>query len=364
MFDERSVRSVPWAPGCGWQPVAYMRGERAGTRGVIVRGAIALSVVLSASFLPAGLSSASPSRQDVEAAKAKLDALHQHLGILVEQYDQEKVKLEAIQSHLAQTRAQAASAKAIAAAAVAQLNTRAARAYQGIGSELDLLLGAHSFTEFSDRLEFMGNLAQSDSDLAATADTAQQQARWAAARLSSALGQQLQLVDSLRSQEAQIRSGIAQAKRLYSDLHQRYYDALAASRTVATSSISPPPGGPPPAPNPNAQAAVDAAYSVIGVPYVFASADPNVGFDCSGLTMWAWAHAGVSLPHSSTMQYDVLPHIATSDLQPGDLVFFYSPIHHVGIYIGGGQMIDAPYTGTVVQIRSVEWSVYVGAARP
>ncbi len=364
MFDEPSARSVPWAPGCGEQPVAYMRGERAGTRGVIVRGAIALSVVLSASFLSAGLSSASPSRQDVEAAKAKLDALNQRLGLLVEQYDQEKVKLEAIQSHLAETKAQAASAKATAAAAVAQLNTRAARAYQGIGSELDLLLEAKSISEFSDRLEFMGSLAQADTDLASKADTAQQQAQWTAAQLSSALAQQRQLVDSLQSQESQIRSGIAQAKQLYSDLNQRYHDALTASQTVGTYSISPPPGGPPPAPNPNAQAAVDAAYSVIGVPYQYSSASPQTGFDCSGLTMWAWAHAGVSLPHSSAMQYEVLPHIATSDLQPGDLVFFYSPIHHVGIYIGGGQMIDAPYTGTVVQIRSVEWSVYVGAARP
>jgi cell wall-associated NlpC family hydrolase len=56
--------------------------------------------------------------------------------------------------------------------------------------------------------------------------------------------------------------------------------------------------------------------------------------------------------------------VAQSDLQPGDLVFFYSPIHHVGIYVGGGQMIDSPHTGTVVQMRPVEWSVYVGAARP
>jgi cell wall-associated NlpC family hydrolase len=97
---------------------------------------------------------------------------------------------------------------------------------------------------------------------------------------------------------------------------------------------------------------LDAAYSVIGVPYVYAGSSPGGGFDCSGLTMWAWAHAGVSLPHSSAMQYAELPHVSISDLQPGDLVFFYSPIHHVGLYVGGGMMIDAPHTGAYVELVS------------
>ncbi|MEW6059423.1 MAG: C40 family peptidase, partial [Actinomycetota bacterium] len=113
-----------------------------------------------------------------------------------------------------------------------------------------------------------------------------------------------------------------------------------------------------------AQEAIDAAYSVIGTPYVYGSADPNVGFDCSGLTMWSWAHAGVSLPHSSEMQYGVVPHVAREDLQPGDLLFFYNPIHHVGMYIGGGRMIDANHPGDVVNIRPVNWDDFVGAGRP
>jgi cell wall-associated NlpC family hydrolase len=80
--------------------------------------------------------------------------------------------------------------------------------------------------------------------------------------------------------------------------------------------------------------------------------------------MWAWARGGVSLPHSAQAQYDVLRHVARSDAQPGDLVFFGSPIHHVGIYIGGGQMISAPHTGDVVKIQDAFRSDFVGAARP
>jgi cell wall-associated NlpC family hydrolase len=343
-----------------------MRGERAGNRGRLARGALALLIMLCASVTSASLSSAAPSQDDVQSAKEKLDGLNQRLGILVEQYDQEKVKLQEIESRLAATRAAAAKAQETALAAMVDLNERAARAYQGVGSEIEMLLGASSFAEFSDRLEFMGNIAQADADLANRAATAQQQATWLAEKLSDALAEQQDLLASLQQKQSVIRRGIDQAKSLYESLNRQYHDALAAQRAASASaySISPPPGGPPPALNANAQAAIDAAYSVIGVPYQFGGSSPESGFDCSGLTMWAWSHAGVSLPHSSAMQYAVLPHVAQSDLQPGDLVFFYSPIHHVGLYVGGGRMIDAPFTGTVVQMRTVEWDVYVGAARP
>jgi cell wall-associated NlpC family hydrolase len=112
-----------------------------------------------------------------------------------------------------------------------------------------------------------------------------------------------------------------------------------------------------------ASAAVAEAYNKLGSPYEWGAEGPS-RFDCSGLTMWAWARGGVSLPHSSQAQYDTLPHVAQSDIQPGDLTFYGSPIHHVGIYIGGGQMINAPHTGDVVRIADAFRSDYVGAARP
>lgn len=341
-------------------------------RGRIARGSLALLLALSLSAAGTTLSSAAPSPQDVRAAKEKLDALNERLSLLVEQYDQGQVRLAEIQSQLAQVRAQAERARATAERALSELNARAAQAYQGVGSELEILLGATSFAEFSDRLEFIGSLAQANSDAATMAATARQRATWAADQLVMALHEQQQVVGGLRANESEIRGGIAETKTLYGELNRRYHDALAArsaaSATSAASSatvwVSPPPGGTPPAPNPSAQAAIDAAYSMIGTPYQWGGSSPETGFDCSGFTMWAWAHAGVSLPHSSQMQYDVLPPVAREDLQPGDLVFFYSPIHHVGIYVGGGRMIDSPHTGMVVQVRAILWSVYVGAARP
>ena len=346
-----------------------MPTDRTEGRGRIARGALALLIALTLSVAGTTFSSAAPSPQDVRAAKEELDTLNERLSLLVEQYDQEKVRLAEIQARLAQVRAEAERARATAERALSDLNARAVQAYQGVGSELEILLGAASFAEFSDRLEFIGSLAQANSDVATTAATARQRATWAADQLAMALREQQQVVAGLRAKESEIRGGIAEARTLYEDLNRRYHDALAArsaasAASSATIRVSPPPGGPPPAPNPRAQAAIDAAYSMIGTPYQWGGSSPETGFDCSGFTMWAWAHAGVSLPHSSQMQYDVLPHVAREDLQPGDLVFFYSPIHHVGIYVGGGRMIDSPHTGTVVQVRAIFWSVYVGAARP
>ena len=121
-------------------------------------------------------------------------------------------------------------------------------------------------------------------------------------------------------------------------------------------------GGTTPAPTPappaaGASGAVAAAMSMQGVPYRWAGADPS-GFDCSGLMMWAWARAGRSLPHSSAAQYGATRRVSSSDLQPGDLVFYGSPIHHVGMYIGGGQIVHAPHSGDVVRVASMG---YVGS---
>jgi cell wall-associated NlpC family hydrolase len=110
--------------------------------------------------------------------------------------------------------------------------------------------------------------------------------------------------------------------------------------------------------------AVNAALAQQGVPYRYASSSPGVAFDCSGLTAYAWGQAGVGLPHQSRQQYASVPHVSPSQAQPGDLLFYYSPISHVGIYLGGGQLVHAPNTGKTVSVASVNWGKVTGVGRP
>ncbi len=127
---------------------------------------------------------------------------------------------------------------------------------------------------------------------------------------------------------------------------------------------APAPSAPPPAVSSRAGTAVNAALGQLGVPYRYATSKPGVSFDCSGLTAYAWAQAGVGLPHQSRMQYASVPHVAKGAAQPGDLLFFYSPISHVSVYLGGGQHVHAPNTGSVVKVGSVNWGKVSGVGRP
>ena len=132
----------------------------------------------------------------------------------------------------------------------------------------------------------------------------------------------------------------------------------AATTTTSTAPVAPPPsaGGHP--------EAAQIAMRYLGVPYVFGGATP-AGFDCSGLVMYVYAQLGIQLPHFAAAQYGYGVPVPRADLQPGDLVFF-DALGHVGIWIGGGEFIDAPHTGSFVSIETMDgWYAghYVGARR-
>jgi len=118
------------------------------------------------------------------------------------------------------------------------------------------------------------------------------------------------------------------------------------------------------------RAAITFAYDVLGTPYQWGGTGTDGRFDCSGLTQAAYAAAGITLPRTSRQQWYAGPHIRRAQLQPGDLVFYAnnlaepSTIHHVGLYVGNGYMIDAPFTGAVIRFDSINQAGYIGAVRP
>jgi peptidoglycan DL-endopeptidase CwlO len=339
-----------------------------GRRLVAARLAIAVLITSSATLGSFTLSSAAPSQEEVERAKDRLDALERELSLRVEEYNQATIRLAELQARLESVRHEAERANAEAERAIADLNETAVRAYTEAGTQYAVLLDAGSLNDFSDRLEFIETLTETDSDVATEADVAMQRARWTAEDLAAAVADRRDTVQELGERQAQIRAGVAEARELYQELDRSFQSAQQAAQTsttsqsVSTSVSAPIP--PPPAPNANVQAVLGAAYSAMGTPYQWGGSSPSTGFDCSGFTMWAWSHAGVSLPHSSAAQYASLPHVAQADLQPGDLLFFYSPISHVGIYVGGGRMIHSSHPGTTISVVPVYWQYFSGAGRP
>jgi len=355
------------------------------TRARIVRLTLAVSLGLSAVVALPTAGSAAPSQAQVDAAKQKLVALNNRQSLLDEQYNQARLALSRTQGRLASAQAAARTARAQATRARRILGTRVKAAYEGAGSQIGVLLGSGTVGDFSDRLEYIGQIATDDHTALTRANVAGQRARWAGQALARAAHERQAALSVVAGKRSELEKTVSDQQALISRLeqelkHAQFLAAMRAAQLAAAARATAPtsaggsgsipasiPGPIPPPPPPNltgASAAIAAAKSVLGVRYTYGGASPQTGFDCSGLTMWSWAHAGVSLPHSAAAQYASLPHVDRSQLQPGDLVFFYSPIHHVGMYLGGGSMIHAPHTGSYVQIVPVYWQYFAGAARP
>ncbi len=217
-------------------------------------------------------------------------------------------------------------------------------------------------------------------------DHTEQIAKANEAAISSDLSEEVATTAQLNNEEAQVKGQLEQAVEAVQRAQAAAYAAelaaaaqRAASQAAAEQQYSPPPTPAPAAtpapsqvssPTPSAsdsagQIAVNAAQSQLGVPYVWGGATPGAGFDCSGLTMWAWAQAGVALAHGATEQYYEIQHVSMSDLQPGDLIFYGDAglLYHVVMYIGGGMVVQAEETGTNVMDTPIPPGAY-GAGQP
>jgi cell wall-associated NlpC family hydrolase len=160
----------------------------------------------------------------------------------------------------------------------------------------------------------------------------------------------------LKDEKETVDAKLAEAEGLLDELEAEEREAILSRDSDVRAPSSVPAQG-------RAAAAIQYAMAQVGDAYVYGAAGPSA-FDCSGLTMMAWAQAGVSLPHSSSAQYGSGPHISESQLMPGDLVFYYSPISHVEMYIGNGLIVGAANPGAGVRVADLHSMPYVGAVRP
>jgi cell wall-associated NlpC family hydrolase len=314
------------------------------------------ALLLPLTLLSGGAGSPASAAPTQASLRAQLERLNRQADQLVEEYNQSKLALKRLRKTRDQLRTQASSAEADLKTLRTTLGARAAAAYvQGAGNTLAAVLNSEDPATAIDRVQVLELLASHDGDLMDRLALAGKAYEGRKQDLDAAEREAAAEVARLDAKKAEVERAAARTRELLSQMRAR------------SASPSPSPSPAPPSPPPSsggggATAVVNYAMAQVGKPYCYGGAGPGC-FDCSGLTMRAWAQAGVSLPHSSAAQYGVGRHVSASELQPGDLIFYYSPISHVSIYIGNGQRVSATHTGDYVRVQSLGSSI-VGYSRP
>ena len=325
-------------------------------------------------MLPSGIGHADP-KPTLREVQQRVAALDDKVDMAVEQYASSKIALSAAKRKASVAQARVAAEQTKLDKIRKSMGVVASAAYRAGGTDQFVqLVNTSTPQTFLDRASALNRIAAGQSaPLAAaatarhrlavvTAEATRQQATAAAvakemaaskASIERSLAEQQRLLSSLKAEE---RARLNRARQAAAKAARAAALRASRSRAVDLPTYNGPASG-------RAGEAVREAYRQLGKPYSWGASGPNA-FDCSGLTMWAWGHAGVSLPHSSQAQYNSGRHVSRSDLQPGDLVFYGSPIHHVGIFIGGSNMISAPHSGDVVKIQYAYRGDYTGAVRP
>jgi cell wall-associated NlpC family hydrolase len=319
--------------------------------------AAALAMVLGL-LLPGAAAQAAPG---TAAEAAQLVAARGHdLEALTEEFNEARETLEA-QTRAAQDAA-ATLDKAKAELATAQERVRgiARAAYTGEGQgSLRAFMTSESADDLVDRVTTLQTIAGHQNAILGSAAQANVKAAQAQADAVGSATEAQKQFDEVSAQQADLQSQIAEYQAVYERLSAQEQAAVAAASHTDRASradrpqAAPISSGPVVANSQAAQIAVDTALAQRGKPYVWAASGPG-SFDCSGLVAYAYAAAGIDLPHSSRLQAAMGQSVSRNELQPGDLVAFYSPISHIGIYIGNGQMVHAPSSGDVVKISPID----------
>jgi len=347
---------------------------------------LALFAVLSSTVListrPGAATSLATAQQQAAAIQAEVNSTTMQIGALGQQYDAAQGKLENIKSQVAQTQSQIAQTKATIAADRKADVQAVLNAYKTNGQQSSSNpLFSNNFKSFAATQEY-GHVVNGTLNAAvANLTNAQDQLNAQEAQLQVQQGAAQQATDAASSALAQAQAleakqaaALSQAKGQVAAILAQQQAAQAAAESARGQQLANSGAGKnipnPPSNLAAGQRAVAFAESQIGVPYVWGAESPGSGFDCSGLTQWAWGQAGVSLGgHYSGAQFNATTPVPLSGLEPGDLLF-WGPggSEHVAMYVGGGTVIQAPHTGSVVGYQSLSamigWGNFAGAGRP
>ena len=313
----------------------------------------------------------------IEQVQQRVDALYEQAEIATEQAHTINLDVQDARQRLARLRADIAKQEREFEALREVLAHAASDMYAtgGIDPSMQMMLSSNP-EDFLLQAQSLDQVLRSqDADLR-RAETAQLLLAQTKTRADQELVRLRDLQAKAQKQRDTANANLAEAQDLLSRLkraeRQRLADLQAQRAANAAAAARNAPAAPAPTPSTSSSGsgrgstAVAYALAQVGKPYVFGAAGPDA-FDCSGLTMAAWAQAGVSLSHSASAQYAATSRVDSGSLIPGDLVFFYSDIHHVGMYVGNGMFVHAanPTDGVLVEsLFSSYWqSVYVGAGR-
>jgi cell wall-associated NlpC family hydrolase len=333
-----------------------------GRKRLITTALSGLALTAVVGIVPSSPAQAEPSIDDVQS---RVDRLYHQAEQASERYNDAKLELTELNRDLTSLKADQARQDKRLGSVQDQVRESVVRQYQGenisaVGSVVVADDPGKFLSELSTMSAFNDLQSQLFDDYSTEVKALDIRRQATAKRASEVSTTEQQLADEKQT----IDDKLAEARSLLGKLEAAQRAEL-VSRTAdrAEAAPAPAPAAAPVAASGNAGAAVSYAMAQVGDAYVYGAAGPSA-YDCSGLTMMAWAAAGVSLPHSSTAQYSSGPHVSEGDLQPGDLVFYYSPISHVGMYIGNGMIVHAANPGSGVTTASLHSMPYVGAVRP
>ena len=322
---------------------------------------LALSLVATCSGLLTPTTAGAVPNNAADAAKLVREAA-QELTVIDEQVHEAEIAVAAQQEAAAAAAAEAEAARSALAVYEPRLRAIAQSGYTGKSqSRVAAFLTSSSADELVQQMTTLDMLAHHTDGVVAEVAAAQAVAQQAQAAADQATATAEASLAQLEGQQAEVQKKVAAYEADFARLsaaEQAAVTTALAGPALRTPSL----GSLPAAPGPEAAVAVKTALAQAGDPYVWGASGPD-GFDCSGLTSYAYAAAGVALPHSSRSQSTLGVEVARANLLPGDLVFFYSPISHVGIYIGNGMMVHARTFGQPVAVTSVDQRGYRFAKR-